>query len=219
MAALSFSLSLSDCWLYCSQLWCSSCGIQIASVISSVALCAWPPHADIRYQIDRSPPSSPQSPSSATWCPLLAVACPSPRRGWHSRGLWDWLSWVELGKEIAGLLHPLTWLPQWAFVWWACAKPHPSSSNGFWSATSSIRHYCCAWLKPTVMQAGRQSRRRVLYGRLERAPTAEQGPARSSICACTAWRNPLWSRQQRRIQQKAGSQEGMARDAPCLPQD
>ncbi len=53
----SLSLSPSDCWLYCSQLWCRSCGIQIASVISSEALCAWPAYADIRYKIDRSPPS------------------------------------------------------------------------------------------------------------------------------------------------------------------
>lgn len=84
-------------------------------------------------------------------CSFLLHVPPSCLGGWHSRGLWDWLSWVELGKEIAGPLHPLTWPPQWAFVWSACAKPHPSSSNGFWSATGSLHHYCFAWVKPTDM--------------------------------------------------------------------
>ena len=84
---------------------------------------------------------------------------------------------VVLGKEIAGPLHPLTWPPQWAFVWSACGKLHPSSSNGFWSATGSIRHYCYAWVKPTDTQAGRRRRRRrveVLHGPLKKAKPRQE---------------------------------------------
>lgn len=179
MAACLLSLSLSDCWLYCSQLWCRSCGIQITSVISLEALCAWLARADIWYRIDHSPPSPPQSPFSPTLpVPSSYLHLPFILGGWHTRELWDQLSWVELGEAIAGLLHPLTWPPQWAFVRSARAKPHPSSSNGFWSATGSIRHYCYAWVKATDTQAGRQRRERVevRHGSLEKASTAEQSP-------------------------------------------
>lgn len=116
---------------------------------------------------------------SPTCCPFLPVTIPpSLLGGWHSGGLWDWLSWVEPGKEIAGLLHPLTWPWQWAFVWSACAKPHSSSSNGFWSTAGSIRHYCYAWVKSTDMQRDRRRRRvRVLHGNCGRAKPPSGAPS------------------------------------------
>lgn len=185
MAACLLSLSLSDCWLYCSQLWCRSCGIQITSVISLEALCAWLARADIWYRIDHSPPTLPV-PSSYLHLPFILG-------GWHTRELWDQLSWVELGEAIAGLLHPLTWPPQWAFVRSTRAKPHPSSSNGFWSATGSIRHYCYAWVKATDTQAGRQRRESGSAARLTREGVYSRAkpPPGASICSHTARGNCL----------------------------
>lgn len=57
------------------------------------------PHADIRYQIDRGPPSSPQSPSSPTWCPVLPGTCPALLGGLAS---WRIVGLIVLGRAWQG---------------------------------------------------------------------------------------------------------------------